>query len=170
VHPHLAVGIHAAMKLCAMLSTVEVWTIVNTTGDAHPIHLHATQFQILNRQKLDAAEYLAPVNPLLPYGAGATGVQGSNGTIPPPDPRPFLRGQPIAPDGNETGCKDTVKVYPGQLVRIVVPFGGSAAGISAAFTGDAVGAVQHFTGTYVWHCHILEHEENDMMLPYSIEN
>ena len=153
----------------AKVNTREVWMIVNTTGDAHPIHLHATQFQILNRQKVDAAGYLAAVNPLLPFGAGSTGVQNSYGQTAPPDPTPYLKGQPIAPDANETGWKDTVKVYPGQLVRIVVPFGGTAAGISAAFTGDAIGAVQHFTGTYVWHCHILEHEENDMMLPYSIE-
>ena len=68
------------------LNTTEVWTIVNTTGDAHPIHLHLTQFQILNRQKLDAAGYLAAVNPLLPFAAGGTGVQNSFGTTTPPDP------------------------------------------------------------------------------------
>ncbi len=143
---------------------------MNTTGDAHPIHLHLTQFRLLNRQKLDTAGYLAAVNPLLPFGAGGTGVQNSYGTTTPPDPTPYLRGQPIAPDANETGWNDTVKVYPGQLIRIVVPFGGTAAGITAAFEGDAPNAaVQRFIGTYVWHCHILEHEENDMMLPYTIE-
>jgi spore coat protein A, manganese oxidase len=152
------------------LNTSEVWTIVNTTGDAHPIHLHLTQFQILNRQKLNAAGYLAAVNPQLPFGAGGTGVLNSFGTATPPDPAPYLRGQPTAPDANETGWNDTVRVYPGELVRIVAPFGGTAAGITAAFEGDAPdAAVQRFVGTYVWHCHILEHEENDMMLPYTIE-
>ena len=151
------------------LNTTEVWTIVNTTGDAHPIHLHLTQFRILNRQKLDAAGYLAAVNPLLPFAAGATGVQNTFGTTKPPDPTPYLKGRPAAPDANETGFKDTVKVYPGELVRIVAPFGGTAAGLTAAFDGDAAdAAVQRFIGTYVWHCHILEHEENDMMLPYTI--
>jgi spore coat protein A, manganese oxidase len=152
------------------LDTVEVWTIVNTTGDAHPIHLHATQFQVLNRQKVDASRYLAAVNPSLPDPSGAgSGVASSDGAIPPPDVTPFLKGQPWGPEANETGWKDTVKVYPGQLVRIVVPFGGTAAGISAPFTGDPKHGVQRFTGTYIWHCHILEHEENDMMQPYSIE-
>ena len=44
-------------------------------------------------------------------------------------------------------------------MRIVAPFGGTAAGLTAAFEGDAPNAaVQRFIGTYVWHCHILEHE------------
>jgi FtsP/CotA-like multicopper oxidase with cupredoxin domain len=156
------------------VNTFEVWTIANTTGDAHPIHLHVTQFQVLNRQKFDATGYVAAVNPLLPYGGGENGVLGScdidsTECLPAPVVTPFLRGQPRAPDANETGWKDTVKVYPGEVVRIVVPFGGTAAGLSAAFTGDTTTGVQRFTGAYVWHCHILEHEENDMMLPYSIE-
>jgi hypothetical protein len=152
------------------LNTSEVWTIVNTTGDAHPIHLHLTQFRILNRQKLDAAGYLAAVNPLLPFAAGGTGVENSFGTTTPPDPTPYLKGHPAAPDTNETGFKDTVKVYPGELVRIVAPFGGTAAGLTAAFKGDAPdAAVQRFIGTYVWHCHILEHEEHDMMRPFLVQ-
>jgi len=68
------------------LNTVEVWQIVNTTMDAHPIHLHLTQFQVLNRQNIDSAAYLAAVNPNLPNpSAGGTGVLGSNGSLPPPD-------------------------------------------------------------------------------------
>jgi spore coat protein A, manganese oxidase len=156
------------------LDTVEEWTIVNTTGDAHPIHLHLTQFQVLDRQKIKSAAYLGAVNPDLPYAfpdhpsAAASGVQGSDGAVAPPDPTPFLIGNPIRPNANETGWKDTVQTYPGQVTRILVPFGGTAAGLSAAFTGDPVTGPQRFVGTYVWHCHILEHEENDMMQPYRI--
>jgi hypothetical protein len=55
------------------------------------------------------------------------------------------------------------------VTRIIVPFGGSAAGIPAPFVGDAKSAkVQRFTGTYVFHCHILEHEDNDMMSPLKV--
>src|SRR5215471_3975658 len=151
------------------LNTVEVWQIVNTTMDAHPIHLHLTQFQVLNRQNIDSAAYLAAVNPNLPNpSAGGTGVQGSNGSLPPPDPAKFVNGGVKPPAANETGWKDTVQVNPGEVVRIVVPFGGSAAGIAAAFTGDSPGSAQRFVGNYVWHCHILEHEENDMMQGYTI--
>lgn len=53
--------------------------------------------------------------------------------------------------------------YPGEVLRILVPFGGTAVGITSAFSGDA----QHqYSGAFVWHCHILEHEENDMMQGY----
>jgi spore coat protein A, manganese oxidase len=53
------------------------------------------------------------------------------------------------PDANEAGWKDTVQAYSRMVTRIVVPFVG-------------------FTGRYVWHCHILEHEDNEMMRPYEV--
>jgi FtsP/CotA-like multicopper oxidase with cupredoxin domain len=153
------------------LNTVETWEIVNTTMDAHPIHLHMTQFQVLNRQTADTAAYLAAVNANLPTSPkdGGTGVQGSNGTKPAPDLKPYLKGSPRPPAANEIGWKDTVRANPGEVVRIIVPFGGSQAGIKAAFDGDTpTAAVQRFVGRYVWHCHILEHEENDMMQSYTV--
>jgi spore coat protein A, manganese oxidase len=55
--------------------------------------------------------------------------------------------QPPAP--NEAGWKDTVQAYSRMVTRIIVPFEG-------------------FTGRYVWHCHILEHEDNEMMRPYEV--
>jgi spore coat protein A len=51
--------------------------------------------------------------------------------------------------GIEAGWKDTVRADAGTLTRIIVPFKG-------------------YTGRYVWHCHILEHEDNEMMRPYEI--
>ncbi|HEY3839281.1 MAG TPA: multicopper oxidase domain-containing protein [Bryobacteraceae bacterium] len=53
------------------------------------------------------------------------------------------------PEPNEAGWKDTVRAEPGMVTRIIVKFSG-------------------YTGRYVWHCHILEHEDNDMMRPYDI--
>jgi spore coat protein A len=53
------------------------------------------------------------------------------------------------PDANEMGWKDTVRVNQGTVTRIIVPFHG-------------------YAGRYVWHCHILEHEDNEMMRPYEI--
>ena len=150
-------------------NTVEIWQIVNTTEDTHPIHLHLAQFQVLSRQALDTEDYLAAVNASLPDPAErGTGVDRSNGTEPPPDPGGFLRGRVKAPAPGEQGWKDTVQANPGEVVRIAVPFGGTAAGIPAAYDGEARGAERAFTGSYVWHCHILEHEENDMMQPYDV--
>ena len=58
-------------------------------------------------------------------------------------------GPPQAPDPNEAGWKDTVRADSHMVTRIIVPFTG-------------------FTGRYVWHCHILEHEDNEMMRPYEV--
>jgi spore coat protein A, manganese oxidase len=58
-------------------------------------------------------------------------------------------GPPQPPEPNEAGWKDTVRAYSRMVTRIIVPFEG-------------------FTGRYVWHCHILEHEDNEMMRPYEV--
>ncbi len=58
-------------------------------------------------------------------------------------------GHAIAPEPGEAGWKDTVRADPGMITRIIVRFEG-------------------FTGRYVWHCHILEHEDNEMMRPYQV--
>jgi len=58
-------------------------------------------------------------------------------------------GAPVPPAANEAGWKDTVQAHPGMATRIVTRFEG-------------------YPGRYVWHCHILEHEDNEMMRPYEI--
>ena len=58
-------------------------------------------------------------------------------------------GPPQSPDPNEAGWKDTVRADSRMVTRIIVPFTG-------------------YTGRYVWHCHILEHEDNEMMRPYDV--
>ncbi|HEX4227437.1 MAG TPA: multicopper oxidase domain-containing protein [Bryobacteraceae bacterium] len=60
-----------------------------------------------------------------------------------------LTGDPMPPGPEERGWKDTVRATPGVVTRIIVRFEG-------------------YTGRYVWHCHILEHEDNEMMRPYEI--
>ena len=54
------------------VNTVEEWDIVNTTEDAHPIHLHLTQFQVLNRRAFDKTAYTGAVNKQL-WANGVTG-------------------------------------------------------------------------------------------------
>jgi spore coat protein A len=55
---------------------------------------------------------------------------------------------PTLPEPWETGSKDTAISYPGQVLRLRVQF--------------------NTPGQYVWHCHIVEHEDNEMMRPYRI--
>jgi spore coat protein A, manganese oxidase len=138
--------------------TLELWELINTTVDAHPIHLHFTQFQVLNRQRFDVGGYLAATG----YVDPATGLvtPGRGSAVP---AGPFLRGRPTGAPAPEQGWKDTVVAMPGEVTRIRVPFGAAAAGGAPLAIGSS------FTGEYVWHCHILEHEDNDMMQRYVIE-
>jgi FtsP/CotA-like multicopper oxidase with cupredoxin domain len=104
--------------------TVETWEIYNTTADAHPIHVHETVFQVINRQPLARAGEEELARPLRPKGASRR------------------------PEPAELGFKDTVTSYPGEVTRIRVKFGSG--------------------GQYVWHCHIVDHEDNEMMRPFRI--
>jgi len=97
------------------LGATEEWTIHNHTEDAHPIHIHLVQFQVVGRQ---------------PVGGGVS-VAGSNGPLP-----------------WEVGYKDTVICYPGETTTVKARF--------------------DVAGRFVWHCHILEHEDNEMMRPYEV--
>jgi bilirubin oxidase len=93
------------------LNSLEEWELHNFTEDAHPIHIHEVQFQIVNREPIDGGP---------------------------------VRG----PDPMERGFKDTVIAYPGEITRVRALFDRA--------------------GLFVWHCHIVEHEDNEMMRPYRI--
>lgn len=138
-----------------VVDTVEQWNIINTTGDTHPIHLHLVQFQLLGRQKFDVDAFMDTNYEGLPdpEAAGA-------GPWPAPSADSFARGSMKDPDANERGWKDTVRANPGEITRLLVPFGAAAA-VGVPFGNS-------FTGEYVFHCHILEHEDNEMMLRYKI--
>ena len=127
------------------VDTLELWELVNLTADTHPIHLHLVQFQLLDRQAIDVDRYTARYNLRYP---------------PPPLVAQDVAGAPRPPGANELGWKDTIRANPGEVTRILVPFGARAAA-GLAVSGS-------YTGRYVWHCHILEHEDNEMMLPYEV--
>jgi hypothetical protein len=82
-------------------------------------------------------------------------------TYTPVDPAPYLKGKPVPADPNERGWKDTFRMNPGEVTRILVRF--SPQDDSPAYAFDATAEPG-----YVWHCHILEHEENDMMRPFHV--
>jgi len=147
-------------KMTVGTNTLEQWDLINTTVDAHPMHLHFTQFQLLNRQKFDAGRYLVAAYGVRPVGAPVWPVPNTGSSIP---VAPFLRGGVSTPAPNEQGWKDTIVVMPGEVTRIIVPFGASPAGVVGSM---AIG--KSHIGKYVSHCHILEHEENDMMMRFNI--
>ena len=106
------------------LGATEVWEMYNTTGDAHPMHIHEIVFEVVNREGLALDGDDEVVTPIR-----------LDGTISPPEPW-------------ESGFKDTVIAYPGQVTRVRGQF--------------------NTPGQFVWHCHIVEHEDNEMMRPYRI--
>jgi spore coat protein A len=63
--------------------------------------------------------------------------------------RVVFTGLPLPPEPGETGWKDTVRAAPGMMTRILVRFEG-------------------YTGRYMWHCHVLEHGDNEMMRPFDV--
>jgi FtsP/CotA-like multicopper oxidase with cupredoxin domain len=143
--------------------TVEMWNLMNLTADTHPIHLHLVQFQLLERQPFDVAAYLAAYNPGLP----SPSVEGQ-GPSPAPSADSFARGAAKRPDRNEQGFKDTIRADPGEITRIVVRFPTvSEAGFNPDATYTSADGQKTLQG-YVWHCHILEHEDNEMMLKYRV--
>jgi spore coat protein A, manganese oxidase len=163
----------------------EIWEIVNTTVDAHPIHTHLFSFQILNRQAYDPVGYEATYDAAFPGGQYVAGdgppLDYSCGLgIPPrgvfkncvlggnPDIAGFLVGTARPPAPSEAGWKDTVITYPGEVTRLVVRFAPNTLSphlpskwASYPFSPDGGHG-------YVWHCHIIDHEDNEMMRPFSV--
>ncbi|HXI03853.1 MAG TPA: multicopper oxidase [Candidatus Saccharimonadales bacterium] len=154
----------------------EIWEIINTTADAHPIHLHLVQFQLLSRQNYDVkkylADYAADYGGTIIYGDGppndynvpnADGAVGGNPAV-----GRYLRGAVKPPEANEAGWKDTVQMLPGQVTRIVVRWAPTSEPASTS-TADAFFPFSPDGGHgYVWHCHIIDHEDNEMMRPTSV--
>jgi len=182
------------------VGSTEVWEVANLTGDAHPIHIHLIQFQVISRQPFDVNTYLTdwiasfpggtfngftfapgvyipgfgpPSNYATPNSAGAVGgnlnfdatkylSQGAcaGGACP-----------SRAPEASDSGWKDTIKMFPGEITRIALrwaPQGVAAGGVSAGqnrFTFDPTSGGPG----YVEHCHILDHEDNEFMRPLLIQ-
>ncbi|HKG95920.1 MAG TPA: multicopper oxidase domain-containing protein [Gemmatimonadaceae bacterium] len=118
----------------------EIWNLVNMTVDTHPIHLHHSMFRIVKRQAIDPLAYAA---------ADALVAPGDPNR---PDPFQFLLpgSVPLPPAANEAGLKDTVRANPAEVVQFAITF-------------------NTYAGEYVYHCHILEHEEHDMMRPLIVQ-
>jgi FtsP/CotA-like multicopper oxidase with cupredoxin domain len=163
--------------------TTEVWEIVNLTADAHPIHLHLAQFQLMNRQLFAIDKYTVDYESAFPSGAYepafgppfdyrakynplSGGRDGGN-----PDVTPYLDTAGFFPPRpSERGWKDTVMVEPNEVTRLVVRWAPTDIPVitpSSAlyFPFDPSGNGKY---NYVWHCHIIDHEDNEMMRPATI--
>ena len=163
----------------------EVWEIVNLTGDAHPIHLHLVQFQLMNRQDFSYPKYIADYEASFPDGMYQPGFgppldyrakynplsgakDGGN-----PDITPYLTADLQPPRSEEAGWKDTIMALPEQVTRVVVRWAPTDLPVDAPqdqlfFPFDPSGGDNSGNFSYVWHCHIIDHEDNEMMRPDTV--
>jgi FtsP/CotA-like multicopper oxidase with cupredoxin domain len=104
-----------------ILGTTEIWSWINRSGVAHPMHIHLVQFQVLDRQAftVDGGGNIIPTGPVLP---------------------------PLA---TELGWKDTVQATPNEITRVIARF-------------------ENYGGTFPFHCHILDHEDHEMMRQFTV--
>jgi FtsP/CotA-like multicopper oxidase with cupredoxin domain len=139
-HSDTRVSFYDRIALRPQLGQWQLWRFINTTGDTHPIHIHQSQFQ-----PLDAAGARLAV-------ADASGANLYNPTC-------RTTSTPIVPDATTSegrvfeppetrGWKDVIRVDPGNAVKVAVRF--------------------DIPGRYVYHCHVLEHEDTEMMRPFVV--
>jgi spore coat protein A len=133
---------HDPVDIQVPAGDVEDWLLINLSADTHPIHLHLPQFQVVERRPFDVAGYQAALDAARSAGE------------PNPDPAPFYTGGPLPLQTDDRGFKDTVSANPAVVTKIRSPFD-----LPTGVTG---------TQKYAFHCHILEHEDNDMMRPYEV--
>jgi spore coat protein A len=146
------------------LNSVEEWVFINATPDVHPMHIHLTKFQVIEKGYVDTAKFTyTPAD-----GFALPTVSDPAAFVPnaePPDPDP----PESAPDGslyraspNELNVwKDTVMVPPAGTPL--------ESGQPVQYPGYVrVRARFNALGAYMWHCHILSHEENEMMRSFLV--
>lgn len=167
-------GLSAPVTETPLIGSTELWELVNTNEGEddepdfgfHNIHIHLLEFQVLNRQEIDFERYLQDwflFNGRRPITRPIV-----------LDTSDYLIGDPIPPDPIETGWKDTVQARPQMVTRLLVrwapqevPAGGVEPGqnlypMDVEFPPDK----DPVTGPgYVWHCHMLNHEDHEMLRP-----
>ena len=167
-----------------LVGSTEEWVIVNTGEEEelepgsepdadlgfHQIHLHLIEFQVVDRRPFDRAAYLQQWNRLNGHRPVTRPI-----TL---DPTPFYTDAAEPPKPYETGWKDSVQTPPAMVTRIIArwapqetPSGGVRPGENQFPFDPTVFPNDPFNQQgYVWHCHVLGHEDNDMMRQMPLVN
>ncbi len=145
------------------VGATEDWYIVNLLGGAHPIHLHLIQFQIISRQTMDTDAYQVKWQEL----NGEPPLMQEPQSIP---LEPYLTGSPEPPAPYESGWKDTAIAQVGEVLRLRIRFAPQSASLCQAKPGVNLFPFDPCAAPgYVWHCHIIDHEDNEMMRPLQLD-
>jgi spore coat protein A, manganese oxidase len=151
------------------LNSTEEWEVWNVTGDAHPVHLHLVHFDVLGRRKIvwdsETNDEDRVLDPALPAGAGGPAGDGT-----------YLVGQPTVQHNSVAGDPTTYGMGFKIMTPMSEPFGADELDLTGYVENtpkDMVTALPDQVtvikatfdkpGRYVWHCHILSHEDHEMM-------
>jgi len=157
------------------VGTTEAWYFQNLSEDAHPIHVHLVEFLLEDRQNIDVDRFKAyweslngstlPLNhPTVRANVETAVFDPATGTV-----HDFLTGPSEPPSPRESGWKDTFVCPPGQVTRVQIRFAPQYSRNADLVPGRNPFPFDPTAGPgYVWHCHILDHEDNDMMRPMRV--
>ncbi|XP_059655414.1 multicopper oxidase LPR1-like [Cornus florida] len=130
------------------VGATEVWNVINLTEDNHPVHIHLGLFVVLDQTEIvKVDEFRDCMNKF----NDAIKCQISK----------YARGKKIAVPVHEKGWKNVYKMTPGYVTKILVRFAYIHSNASYSFDATAEPG-------YVYHCHILDHEDNVMMRPLKL--
>jgi FtsP/CotA-like multicopper oxidase with cupredoxin domain len=127
------------------LGDTEQWYMVNVSPDTHPIHVHLVDMKVNWRSNYTLAGVSSDTdNKPFPTGVPDWEVDGTLHKI-----THITATVSDSIDPDQTGPKDTVRINPGEMIGVAMKF-------------------SPFCGKYMYHCHILEHEDHDMMRPFVV--
>ncbi|EFH65075.1 multi-copper oxidase type I family protein [Arabidopsis lyrata subsp. lyrata] len=130
------------------IGTSEVWEVINLTEDNHPLHIHLGLFKVLEQTALVNSEEFTDC---MTKENDAIKCQISK----------YARGNKTAVTVHERGWKNVFKMMPGHVTKILVRF-------SYIHSNDSYSFDATQEPGYVYHCHILDHEDNMMMRPFAM--
>lgn len=132
------------------VGTTEIWNVINLTEDNHPLHIHLGLFVALDQTELvnvdGFKECMMKINDAIECRVDK-----------------YARGKKIDVPEHEKGWKNVYKMMPGYVTKILVRFSYIHSNESYPFDVTAEPG-------YVYHCHILDHEDNVMMRPLKFIN
>ncbi|XP_042506804.1 multicopper oxidase LPR1 homolog 1-like [Macadamia integrifolia] len=127
------------------VGTTEVWEVINLTPDNHPLHIHLATFQAIKVQEI---VNLTTFTDCMTAKNDAIACNVTD----------YATGQVLTIPDYEKTWKNVVKIVPGYQTTVVVKF--NLVGTSTTYPFNATAAPG-----YVYHCHILDHEDNEMIRP-----
>ncbi|KAK1302143.1 hypothetical protein QJS10_CPB12g00330 [Acorus calamus] len=128
--------------------STELWEVINLTGDDHPLHLHLAMFQATKTVALvDPDVFVACMN--VSNDAVACNITG------------HATGKVTNVPEHEKAWKNVVKIAPMSMTTVIVKF--NLVEGDKPYPFDATSKPD-----YVYHCHILDHEDNAMIRPLKL--